>query len=239
MQTSTDLTGRTFGKLVVLGKAGYQRRTTVWTCACGCGKEVNVRRDRLVGDFRISCGCLSGRLIQGDTVAANPAQHSLSRISVLPKRYEPKAILERLLVSVFKIYRGSAGRRGHEFALTQEQLSIIVQQPCHYCGGTDQRALAASGQPSFASFKRRYPGLENLPTEFPLNGIDRKNSKVGYVLENCVPCCKACNIGKQTQGYEQFIARCCAIARRHCGTPISIHGSISAANLAEPRTGTS
>ena len=36
------------------------------------------------------------------------------------------------------------------------------------------------------------------------NGIDRINNKVGYVLKNCVSCCKNCNRAKSDLSIENF-----------------------------------
>ena len=51
-----DLTGRRFGRLVVLGpeegKRGY------WRCRCDCGNEVVCYKEYLYGGSTRSCGCL-------------------------------------------------------------------------------------------------------------------------------------------------------------------------------------
>lgn len=57
-------------------------------------------------------------------------------------------------------------KRGKEWRLTLEEYSIATAQPCHYCGG-------------------------DLP-KYGI-GLDRKNSDIGYILENVVPCCSVCN----------------------------------------------
>ncbi len=37
------------------------------------------------------------------------------------------------------------------------------------------------------------------------NGIDRVKNEVGYEVENCVACCKTCNIMKQGLSKEDFL----------------------------------
>lgn len=44
--------------------------------------------------------------------------------------------------------------------------TLVAGRACHYCGGS----LPETG-----------------------GGLDRKNSSVGYSVENCVPCCRNCN----------------------------------------------
>lgn len=39
------------------------------------------------------------------------------------------------------------------------------------------------------------------------NGIDRWNSDLGYILKNCVPCCKECNFLKNNTNPDLFIER--------------------------------
>ena len=43
-------------------------------------------------------------------------------------------------------------------------------------------------------------------------GIDRKDSKLGYSVENCVACCAECNYFKKTMTPEQLIDQCNRIA---------------------------
>lgn len=39
-------------------------------------------------------------------------------------------------------------------------------------------------------------------------GIDRLDSKMGYVKENCVSCCTMCNWMKNSYSVEEFVAQC-------------------------------
>lgn len=53
-----DLTGRRFGRLVVLGWAGYSKQNAAWVCRCDCGGEKIAGGGNLVGGRTQSCGCL-------------------------------------------------------------------------------------------------------------------------------------------------------------------------------------
>lgn len=80
-------------------------------------------------------------------------------------------------------YKTNAKRRGINFYLTSEQFAEIVNCPCHYCDGFSvDRNIKSRG-----------------------NGIDRKNSNMGYEKDNCVPCCSTCNFIKNNMGYGDFI----------------------------------
>lgn len=49
-----DLTGRRFGRLVVLGRVSGAR----WQCRCDCGTEKTIYQSSLLAGHRQSCGCL-------------------------------------------------------------------------------------------------------------------------------------------------------------------------------------
>ena len=73
-------------------------------------------------------------------------------------------------------YRCKARAANRDFNLTIDQFHSITSKPCHYCGVSSKKM-----------------------------GIDRKDSGQGYVLDNCVPCCKKCNQAKMNIPYEEFI----------------------------------
>lgn len=75
----------------------------------------------------------------------------------------------------FRIYRD---RKEKDFALTIEQFDQLTKQSCEYCGGFNK---------------------ENI------NGIDRVDSNVGYVLSNCVSCCFICNWMKLNLCKDAFL----------------------------------
>jgi hypothetical protein len=56
-----DLTGKTFGELLVIGPAprpeGKKGRSVYWECMCTCFKEVVIRSDSLVQGKSTTCGC--------------------------------------------------------------------------------------------------------------------------------------------------------------------------------------
>ena len=60
----TDLTGRRFGRLTVLGEHPERYYTPggkpvrQWLCRCDCGKEVIIRHNSLTSGDSTSCGCL-------------------------------------------------------------------------------------------------------------------------------------------------------------------------------------
>lgn len=53
-----DLTGKRFGRLTVIERAGIEKNGTVkWLCKCDCGRMTVVRSFRLRSGITKSCGC--------------------------------------------------------------------------------------------------------------------------------------------------------------------------------------
>ena len=70
----------------------------------------------------------------------------------------------------YKDLKSAAKRRKKYFDLTKEDYVKIVSNNCYYC---DKSLLKHVG-----------------------SGIDRKDNNMGYIKDNCLPCCTACNLGR-------------------------------------------
>lgn len=61
-----DLTGRHFGRLEVIARAGSRRRVgrtdALWLCRCECKREVVVLGMNLLHHNTRSCGCLAAEI---------------------------------------------------------------------------------------------------------------------------------------------------------------------------------
>lgn len=84
------------------------------------------------------------------------------------------------------IYKRSAKKKGLAFELTEEEFDELTNDCCTYCC-----------QPTTAIHK---------------NGIDRVESGLGYVADNCVTCCGQCNIAKKKLTNDEFIEHVCKVA---------------------------
>lgn len=65
MSEIIDLTGKRFGRLVVLKKA---ERARYWLCLCDCGKKKEIRNDHLRNKKIRSCGCLAKEITRKRSV---------------------------------------------------------------------------------------------------------------------------------------------------------------------------
>jgi len=70
-----DVSGKRFGRLVVLSYAGSKNRESLWLCRCDCGKEKIVKRGSLTEGHTKSCGCLF-RKSNGDASTRKGQQRS-------------------------------------------------------------------------------------------------------------------------------------------------------------------
>jgi len=86
------------------------------------------------------------------------------------------------LVWHYDDYTKAAFLRKHSFELTEEEFEEIVRQPCYYCG-----------LPPSSKVGREY-----------FSGIDRIDSKHGYIKGNVRPCCGNCNMGKRLMPERDF-----------------------------------
>jgi hypothetical protein len=82
--------------------------------------------------------------------------------------------------SQYNVYKRSAALKQLLFGITFDEFRQIVSTPCRYCGIIQDRGF---------------------------NGIDRKDSNIGYIRENCVSCCTMCNYMKNTLSESAFIGR--------------------------------
>lgn len=89
---------------------------------------------------------------------------------------------------IFNHYLRGAKDRNIPFELTKEQVRELIEQDCHYCG---QKPLV------------RYTAI-GCAGEYAWNGIDRVDNTKGYTTDNCVPCCKLCNLGKRDLTIDEF-----------------------------------
>jgi len=83
------------------------------------------------------------------------------------------------LIFRYKHYINDAKRRNKYFNLTLKDFEKITSSKCKYCG--------------------------KFSNENNYCGIDRLDNKIGYILENCVPCCDKCNRFKYIYSYKEMI----------------------------------
>lgn len=86
--------------------------------------------------------------------------------------------------------RRSANRRKIEFAIDRRRFEAIVSSECAYCAAPPRERVLKNGKAGSFDVKA--------------HGVDRIDSKVGYVEGNVVPCCWTCNTMKASLSVEDF-----------------------------------
>lgn len=87
---------------------------------------------------------------------------------------------------LYEYYIRNAEARGIEFQLSREEFWELANDVCCYCGSSD-----------------------NV-------GVDRADNNIGYVIENCVPCCGMCNKMENKYSQDTFVEHCKRVAE-YCG----------------------
>ena len=173
-----DLSGKRFGRLIVLEPTDEMRReNVVWKCLCDCGKTYRVITASLNRGHTRSCGCL-----HTDTA---------SKVGKINGRATRMKYGEASFRDVLRIYKRNAKDRGVSFELTTEEFAELTKTNCYYCGD----------EPANISHPKRNYG------PYIYNGIDRVDNSRGYVFENCVACCTNCNKMKVRMDVNDFLGQ--------------------------------
>lgn len=86
-------------------------------------------------------------------------------------------------------YKSNAMKRGISYDLERSDFLNLIMSNCYYCGTPPSNRLGVG-----------FHGAVDY------SGIDRLDSKKGYVLGNVVPCCKKCNFAKRSLTVDEFFA---------------------------------
>ncbi len=112
--------------------------------------------------------------------------------------YEKEQLIKRNTLPIgeaafnflYRVYKYNANKRKLAFNITKEEFKKLTQKSCHYCGAEPTGSIK---QDTYSNGAYIY------------NGVDRKDNNIGYVLTNCVPCCRVCNRAKMNMEYTDFL----------------------------------
>lgn len=105
----------------------------------------------------------------------------------LKKRKQDKDTVANYL---FNIYKRNAKNRNISWRLSKQEFNVLIFNPCFYCTKSHSMLTYPRGG-LYREFIRH-------------NGVDRLDSKEGYLSSNCAPCCKMCNKFKMARTLEDF-----------------------------------
>lgn len=211
-----DETGNKFSKLTVIERCNGK---DLWKCLCDCGNTVSVKGNSLRTGKTKSCGCITRRIdipigtrFSRLTVIGESKNRKNSQIlwvcrcdcgkiievtgNELRKGNKSKCskyctkfgVGNSSFNVVYSSYKKGAKNRELEFSISKDDFRNITSQPCFYCG----------------KLPNQKTGNKELNSEYIYNGIDRVDNSKGYIEGNVVPCCKNCNISKNTMSVQEF-----------------------------------
>lgn len=96
---------------------------------------------------------------------------------------------------VLRAYKNSAKERNLEWTLTSQEFDVLISGACHYCGRRYSKI----------TYRKDRKTMFFMAAICAHNGIDRKDSSVGYVFGNCLSCCSTCNYAKRDMSYQDFM----------------------------------
>ena len=86
----------------------------------------------------------------------------------------------------FNHYKNRAKKRHKAWKLSFELFKKLVLSNCVYCG------------------QKPYMLVKTVNHSCLVNGVDRKDSKIGYIPSNCTTACRFCNCAKGDVGLKEF-----------------------------------
>lgn len=94
--------------------------------------------------------------------------------------------------ALFRSYKRHAKKKNRTFQLTPEQFREITKSNCYICGAKPAN-------------KYRHDSKRWNEHPYTYNGVDRFNSRKGYVEGNVIACCWVCNRAKGPDSIEKFL----------------------------------
>lgn len=127
----------------------------------------------------VNCSCGTTGYRNFETIAYGKSQSCGCKHSEIITKKQIKPNNHSAKQKIYTNYQQGAKKRNLIFNITLDDLVTITTQNCFYCDETPN-----------SLYKTKH-------TEFLHHGIDRVDNNVGYILSNCVSCCKKCNLLKR------------------------------------------
>lgn len=171
-----EIVGCKFGKLTILNISEVRgnRGQIRYDCSCDCGNTHTVSGESIRSGKSKSCGC--------NKFEYKPKTYNTNRENQIWKQLYKSTIEKR------------SKKNKWEIIISMAEFVKLSKQPCLYCGIS----------PFIEIIDRCNIINADKDVKIFANGIDRVNSDLGYVSNNCVSCCKHCNTAKNTMTDSEF-----------------------------------
>lgn len=219
-----DRTGKIYGQMKALRISGRRNEAIYWAMECvDCREQRAVRssgirnnlrckkcgfRKNLVGTrsgaltvtayshsknwkayWKVLCDCGTRRILPTTAVTGAKAQKWCGPSCTERLLDDETRVKRRRLLT----YKNGARTRNLQWELADDEAWELMQSNCYWCGDP----------PLVTTFWKR--DRRNRTAIWPVNGIDRLESEIGYVTGNCVASCFECNRAKSDLSRRQFL----------------------------------
>jgi len=171
-----DLTGLKFNKLTILNLINHNE-----------DKTYKKRYWLCLCDCGKETKISTSQIVSGKTKSCGCNRAISNVINSANSRYK-LAKKDAGYNSIFSSYKAGAIKRNKSFEIELIDFIKLLKGNCFYCDSeplTERKLFGTYGN-------------------YLYNGLDRVDNNKGYLLDNVVPCCKVCNIAKNTMGLEDF-----------------------------------
>ena len=191
-----ELTGRVFGRLTVLRRDDTSTgKRGKWICQCCCAAKTirSIVSYSLTSGKTTSCGCVC---------------REISRKRALERNKSPFNRLpygQASFNSLISAHKARARDTARTWELSDDDARLLFKGDCFYCGK----------EPLQQCSRRKSNGA------YKYNGIDRVNNDWGYIKNNVVSCCGACNWMKRHMSPTVFFLHIKSIYHRRFSQTVS------------------
>lgn len=141
-------------------------------------------KGQLIWAWECECDCGNNKIIPSYSLNSGTKSCGciINKGKKLPLGEKPKRDL-------FYAYRQSAEIREIPFDLDIAIFEKLTSSSCFYCGELP---------------RQKRINTKHKHDIYYYNGIDRIDNMKGYLVDNCVACCKTCNYAKREMSKEDF-----------------------------------
>lgn len=202
-----DLTGKRFGRLIVLENVGRLTKSpnVYWKCKCDCGNSKNVRADYLRNGHTSSCGCFGdenrkkkGRWKEREQICTICGKTFTYKSSITPKccskecrlkfdadrvRLANNSSLEMKLANIVRGTKHRSKKNSVEYSISKEFVIDLFNKQDGKCSKT--------------GIKFELNNCDQSGGKSPWSpSIDRKDPNKGYTKDNVQLVCLMYNLCK-------------------------------------------
>lgn len=129
MPVAKQLTGKQFGRLTVVRRAGSRSGRATWNCMCSCGATVEVVSHALTSGHTKSCGCWKNERNRGTQLKHGHAKKGTQRTPTYRTWQAMKARCYNEKAKDFKNYGGRGIKVCDEWHLFENFLAYMGDRP--------------------------------------------------------------------------------------------------------------